>query len=76
MKPKIKRTKQPDRLEYRGKLVEVLSSEKNDTDYPVIIVQNNFRNKIKWHSGTIMTFPQAKELSKVLPKFLEEIETK
>lgn len=69
MKPKIKRTKQPDGyslLEYFGKTLAVCN-ELHDRDY-LIVSPNDFSDEF------YLSLPEAKELSKVLPKFLEEME--
>jgi len=62
MKPKIKRTKQPDILRY---------------EWEDMSIENNGGILIKLVINTIvsyLTLPQAKELAEVLPKFLEEME--
>jgi len=79
MKPKIKRTKQPDEIEYRGNW-ERGEKYKSFTGENIFI-QGNF-NKLNvaitarkarslWLT---LTLPEAEELAEILPKFLEEME--
>lgn len=64
MKPIIKRTKQPDVLEHRGTIN--ISARNNN-----IVLSSVQKPMWQWFS---ISLPEAKELSKVLPKFLEEME--
>lgn len=68
MKPKIKKTKQPDVLEYDGDGFEIKTVDSlTKKGFYLMIRIPNVRE-------IYLPIPQAKELSKVLPKFLEEME--
>ena len=69
MKPKIKRIKHKkpaDDIHYRGNLIEIFCAGSGQS-----ITIESLKSGL---SASKLFIPEAKELSKVLPKFLEEME--
>lgn len=63
----IKRTKQPDKVSYESSQISIRQADYIDG---IVISPRHFWEEQEW----FLDIDQAKELSKVLPKFLEEME--